>query len=1265
MNRVRKTFLLITGCLFLACASLFAAACTTEEPQTYKLQYAYTATEGSITATAPSGGGKEYAAGESVTITVTANNGYEVESVKVNGTSVTLDEAGKYTFQIESDTTVSATFKTVAAAESYSLTLSFAKAEGSVKATAPSGGGTKYAAGESVTITVTANNGYEVESVKVNGTPVTLGEEGKYTFEIEFDTTVAATFKTIVADDGVVPASRRGTYLSLMAGAGISLTLDADTAEFIGLTFTVEEEEENVYTLTSTDPDGDAYTVTFVSYEGLSDLILYIDMGQPCYCAKEGAELPSAELPASLDGTQWETEDKSDSLTIDEGVMNWASMAGATLRLLTFDGTKGVLLVTEAGMLFEVELTGSADACTGITFSNEVLGANYQFVPKTSPSVSFAEEWRGHWSSSSGHNADVAENSFTYTEFVDGVLWDVSAGSDNTYTATVDDTSKTIGLISAGKASLLWIETVKRGVTTIEYMYKSDFEACSAALADDLKAQEFQAADDPDRFSIDAAGAVKLGADKAEWIVYTATGADFTGVLFVKKSAVYSVSYSAEKKTVTLTPWRSTAGKEYTLFVNNYTFAEEFRGEWIQPWNKTTSGKTSLSIAEKVLTYDYSGTPHTYTVDCEIIDGVYSFTMDGSRYQLSMKTKDILQFVQNNATRYYVKEGFTPPTVTGEFCGTSWTNTVGITTRKLQIAADGSVTIDPGAATDYEGMWLTFDPQTNEGLFGAGANCYEFKYASGTLTVQWLGNGAPWIFTKDATRQPLSSFSAPFLGHWKGTGASGAEWEVEITENSFSFHQGETSHTLADLTIYAGEGTLEFTVGDTAYTFTVESDGSLKIAAGTASYTLPSAAETPSVPWKGKGTNADPYLIENIFDTYTILLEDDGDGYFAYVYFTYTPLQDTAIKIDTGYDAFYLKISATGAANWIWRSNVNSTTLVAGKEYKFMVGDGTNEYAPGTTVTFTISKSPVNVPAELEDTWSELNAKDNAKKVEIEGSSITVNGVVYTYYGDKSDTSSGYTLTASSADGYEITLVYSSDEDHITVADNNGFATYERYLAPIPEGFQWDWSDGAGHALSITEKSVTYNGDPVKYTATEDSVTFTSGKSTFTLTLHATVRNLLIMKQGISFTYYLVGEAKYTAVAVDPSFTGTFEADPTNDQCKTGSFTIEANGNVDWKVDGEKSGIVIAVDENNVVVYFQSDKTVKVLAYNAKRSEYSFDNQFFVKKTAAGGGGDTEEDPEIPWSGSGTKDSPWVLTSLENDYAVKIGLSAPPLRGRI
>ena len=169
--------------------------------------------------------------GETVTLTVTPDKGYELDEIHVmNGTTqvaVTPAEEGKYAFVMPAgNVKVQATFKAI----DYTITIEPAE-NGTVTADKETA---NY--GETVTLTITPNEGYEFDQLIVmNGTTqvaVTITTEGKYTFVMPAgNVEISATFKmtdyaiTITpAENGTVTADKETANM----GETVTLTVTPD-----------------------------------------------------------------------------------------------------------------------------------------------------------------------------------------------------------------------------------------------------------------------------------------------------------------------------------------------------------------------------------------------------------------------------------------------------------------------------------------------------------------------------------------------------------------------------------------------------------------------------------------------------------------------------------------------------------------------------------------------------------------------------------------------------------------------------------------------------------------------------------------------------------------------------------------------------------------------------------------------------------------------------------------------------------------------------
>ena len=184
----------------------------------------------------------EAAAGETVTLTVTPAEGYELETLTVMNGETAVEVTNNTFVMPAGDVTITATFKE--SIVNYNLTWSVTPAEGgtveikageTVLTTSPA----QVAAGTHITITPSPAQGYEVESVKVNGTKLltidddeTGGEFGAPALK-DFPGSISAGF---------------GTYgFDMAEDAEVVVTFKAITYELEGVAFTAERNWATYY----------------------------------------------------------------------------------------------------------------------------------------------------------------------------------------------------------------------------------------------------------------------------------------------------------------------------------------------------------------------------------------------------------------------------------------------------------------------------------------------------------------------------------------------------------------------------------------------------------------------------------------------------------------------------------------------------------------------------------------------------------------------------------------------------------------------------------------------------------------------------------------------------------------------------------------------------------------------------------------------------------------------------------------------------------
>lgn len=150
--------------------------------------------------------------GASQNFTIAADTGYRIKDVKVDGTSV--GTVGSYQFDnVTADHTIAAEFEVIPPTSK--VIHATAGANGSI---AP-GGDVSVNIGDNQTFTITADTGYEIEDVKVDG--ASQGAISTYTFtNVQEDHTIEATFKevpvvvdtyTVVVTDNTTGLSNYGT----------------------------------------------------------------------------------------------------------------------------------------------------------------------------------------------------------------------------------------------------------------------------------------------------------------------------------------------------------------------------------------------------------------------------------------------------------------------------------------------------------------------------------------------------------------------------------------------------------------------------------------------------------------------------------------------------------------------------------------------------------------------------------------------------------------------------------------------------------------------------------------------------------------------------------------------------------------------------------------------------------------------------------------------------------------------------------------------
>ncbi len=189
-----------------------------------KLSYSISATSGANGTVTPAGS-TSVSCGTNQTYTITANGGYSIADVLVDGVSV--GAVGTYTFtNVNTTHTISASFAAVVV--NYNIT-----ATSGANGTVTPAGTSSVVSGTNKTYTITANGGYSIADVLVDG--VSVGAVGTYTFtNVTTTHTISASFVAIVvnytinASAGANGSISPGGAVSVVSGANQTFTITAN-----------------------------------------------------------------------------------------------------------------------------------------------------------------------------------------------------------------------------------------------------------------------------------------------------------------------------------------------------------------------------------------------------------------------------------------------------------------------------------------------------------------------------------------------------------------------------------------------------------------------------------------------------------------------------------------------------------------------------------------------------------------------------------------------------------------------------------------------------------------------------------------------------------------------------------------------------------------------------------------------------------------------------------------------------------------------------
>ena len=233
----------------------------------------------------------------SVTFAVTPDENYLVDSAKLNGETVVLN-GNTYTVTITENITFAVTFKEIP------------KVYYTIKATAGENGkatatpDTSAEAGTEVVFTAIADNGYEVDEAKVNGTLVTL-ENGTYTITLSENTEFTVTFKKSIVYFDVTAEN--------IENVTIKVSQTGRVPEGTEITFTVKAAKasgENAYKIAKATVNGEEVVAVNGEYK---------------FTVTEDAVISAQAVLYSVDDKSGFTDglgyNRVDAVTTDDGIV--------------------------------------------------------------------------------------------------------------------------------------------------------------------------------------------------------------------------------------------------------------------------------------------------------------------------------------------------------------------------------------------------------------------------------------------------------------------------------------------------------------------------------------------------------------------------------------------------------------------------------------------------------------------------------------------------------------------------------------------------------------------------------------------------------------------------------------------------------------------------------------------------------------------------------------------------------------------------------
>ncbi len=786
MNKVKKTLIALFSSLFFVCTLLFVAACNNGKTL-YKIAVECDTAKGSITLT-DSEDPEGYAQGEEVTATVKANEGYEIGAVTVNEASVELTGGGTYTFEVEGDTTIKATF-----------TATEDKGDGG------DDGGDDDGGDDDETVSFEQNyiGAWDIfyeQPLAVNK-PETVWHG--LTLTIAADSLTLA--EAAASDTEVIY-----TVSDIAADANGGYTFKAQGGDLTWTAHIVLFAEDNAIKAEGTPAEGAAQTAVFI---------------------KDGVSPKFA--PTGLESTEWETADKASTLSIGEDGDIFFGEDPVFLLTCT-DGTDGTHSFT--GIYHADYVTGTLSS---EAVSLTVGGTTYAFAPKAA-SITFPVDYRGDWVELGGdgtHTVGITKDTFTFGGQTYAVTASADADGNPLYTVTIDGTTYNLSIGYADWVLILDGFTEFDAQMTYFFVQDSVDDLMNLTMPAKQYAGTYVCEDEDSAPELEISadgvitfmgGTLQLFAtdtleefdDATVWYLIDEDGMLYTFVCMDPGFVI--MDYSGEMS-FTYTP--------ATTPEISFTAAQQ--GEWKQFAQTVASFQHTIKVNEKNVTVD--------DVDCELSltdeygddYTYYSFKINGMgfEYILYFLGDDTLA-LRSGSFAFYNKSGETPELAfPDDYKNTTWTcdNRFG----DITIDGDGKATwgvsgtpVTPFAITTEEsgGGELTHTITTVHAFYNGAY--WQFTISEKQIYAEQVVGGLSYTFTPLEPGPIESGDVADYQGTWKFFGEDDKTVIIDAQGNltydgeqcgvlknhddSYTFATGGTSYTLGLTYIVNGKAYLLF-----------------------------------------------------------------------------------------------------------------------------------------------------------------------------------------------------------------------------------------------------------------------------------------------------------------------------------------------------------------------------------------------------------------------------------------------------------------------